>query len=181
MRLHSNYPLSLIAEENNRLTGYLEKNTTIYFNSLEANFEWEGKVRSDCIDPTQYYLEHPESYELTYIFNTHNNGSPQRLRFAEQLARDLAVAQEIICGATQEFPADGDVIRDPVFKFSPAISVIMQGSSAQLVTPTGAVAITELAQLREVLKSTDLNTADEAFGDKLGFAEAWVKRFPVRA
>lgn len=57
----------------------------------------------------------------------------------------------------------------------------MQGSSARVVTPTGAAAITELAQLREVLKSTDLNTADEAFGDKLGFAEAWVQRFPVRA
>ena len=57
----------------------------------------------------------------------------------------------------------------------------MQGSSAKVVTPTGAVAITELAQLREVLRSTVLNTADEAFGDMLGFAEAWVKCFPVRA
>ena len=175
----------LLLQEDKDLRGYLEENTTIYFNPLEANFEWKGKLHSDCIDPTQYYLEHPESYELTYLFDAARTGSSQgsthRLRFADKLARDLAVAQEIICGATQEFPADGEVIRDPVFKFSPAISVIMQGSSAKVVTPTGAVAITELAQLREVLRSTVLNTADEAFGDMLGFAEAWVKCFPVRA
>lgn len=175
----------LVLQEDKGLRGYLEKNTTIYFNPLEANFEWKGKLHSDCIDPTQYYLEHPESYELTYLFDAARMGSTQlpaqRLRFADKLARDLAVVQEIICGATQEFPVHGDVIRNPVFRFSPGISVIMQGSLAKVVTPTGAVAITELAQLREVLKSSGLNAADEAFGDKLGFAPAWVQRYPVRA
>jgi len=189
--------VGLLLQEDNELRGYLEENTTIYFNPLEANFEWKGKLHSDCIDPTQYYLEHPESYELTYLFDAWRAGSTvgstvsstlvstlgstHRLRFADKLARDLAVAQEIICGATQEFPADGEVIRDPVFRFSPGISVIMQGSSAKVVTATGAVAITELAELREILKSTGLNTADGAFGDKLGFAMAWVEHFPVRA
>jgi hypothetical protein len=172
---------ALLPQNEPALRGIFEAGTTNYFNSLEANFEWRGKLHTVCIDPLQYYAEHPECYELLYTFDASYNNSFRRLYFAEQLARDLAVAQEILCGETQEFAGCNETIRNPVFSFGEGITVTAQSTEAALVAGEQIRVLTSLSELRELLKGTGLNSPDEWFGDQVGFAEMWAQQFPQRA
>lgn len=44
----------LILQEPAELNRFLEENARVHFNSLEASFEWNGKLYTDCIIPLQY-------------------------------------------------------------------------------------------------------------------------------
>ena len=171
----------LILQETAELKEFLDDNVSVHFNSLEANFEWNGKLYTDCINPLQYYAEHPKNYEIVYTFDASYNRSFRRLYFAEELARDLAVAQEFLCGATETLSDTGEIMRVPVFTFGNGVRVATEASLKAGGLQDDVVGISSLSDLRKILEGTGLNVSDSWFGDQVGLAEAWVANFPVRA
>jgi hypothetical protein len=138
---------ALVYHRRDTLRSFFEEHTKIGFNSLEANFEWQGKLYTDCIDASQYYAEHPESFEVLYSFDAWRKDSFVRLYFESSLGRDLAVAQELLCGQTQHCGSAHTIVRNPIFDFGAGVRVaagVIPASDPRVVCVTSLV---ELATL----------------------------------
>ena len=160
----------LLSNEPNELKDFLTKNTERYFNSLEANFEWEGRLYTANIDPLQYYKEHPESFEVSYTFEAGTGKPFRKLTFATKIDRDLAVAQEVLFGKTQEFPDQEVVIKSPTFDFG-GTSIC---TDHEVASTRGVKFVNSLPELRGIVDETR-NEKSKLFTDLVGFAEAWVE------
>ena len=158
----------LLINEPNELKDFLSENTESYFNSLEANFEWEGIIYTDNIDPLQYYKEHPESFEVSYTFEAGTGKPFRKLTFATKIDRDLAVAQEVLFDKTQEFPDQEVVIKSPIFNFGGTLIC----TDHEVASTHGAKFVSSLSELREIVDETR-NEKSKSFTDLVGFAEAW--------
>ena len=160
----------LLSNEKYELKDFLSENTESYFNSLEANFEWEGIIYTDNIDPLQYYKEHPESFEVSYTFEAGTGKPFRKLTFATKIDRDLAVAQEVLFDKTQEFPDQEVVIKSPIFNFGGTLIC----TDSEVASTHGAKFVSSLPELREIVDETK-NKECNSYGDLIGFAEAWAK------
>ena len=160
----------LLSNEPNELKDFLSGNKKSYFNSLEANFEWKGIIYTDNIDPLQYYNEHPESFDVSYTFEAGNGKPFRKLTFATQIDRDLAVAQEVLFGKTQEFPDQEGVIKSPTFDFGGTLIC----TDSEVASTQGAIFVSSLPELRGIVDETR-NEKSKLFTDLVGFAEAWVE------
>ena len=158
----------LLSNEKYELKDFLTKNTDRYFNSLEANFEWEGIIYTDNIDPLQYYKEHPESFDISYTFEAGTGKPFRKLTFATKIDRDLAVAQEVLFGKTQELPDQEVVIKSPTFDFG-GTSIC---TDPEVALTHDAKFVSSLSELRGIVDET-INEKCISYGDLIGFAEAW--------
>ncbi|MCX6115369.1 MAG: hypothetical protein NTV65_09195 [Proteobacteria bacterium] len=160
----------LLINEPKELKDFLTNKTERYFNSLEANFEWKGTLYTANIDPLQYYKEHPESFEVSYTFEAGTGKPFRKLTFATKIDRDLAVAQEVLFGKTQEFPDQEVVIKSPTFDFGGTLIC----TDPEVASTEGAKFVSSLPELREIVDETR-NEKSKLFTDLVGFAEAWVE------
>ena len=158
----------LLSNEKYELKDFLTKNTDRYFNSLEANFEWKGIIYTDNIDPLQYYKEHPESFDISYTFEAGTGKPFRKLTFATKIDRDLAVAQEVLFGKTQQLPDQEGVIKSPIFDFG-GTSIC---TDSEVASTRGAKFVSSLSELRGIVDET-INEKCISYGDLIGFAEAW--------
>jgi hypothetical protein len=160
----------LLINEPKELKDFLTNKTESHFNSLEANFEWEGIIYTDNIDPLQYYNEHPESFDVSYTFEAGNGKPFRKLTFATQIDRDLAVAQEVLFDKTQEFPDQEGVIKSPIFNFGGTLIC----TDHEVASTRGAKFVSSLSELREIVDET-INQECISYKDLIGFAKAWVE------
>jgi hypothetical protein len=171
---------ALVYHDRDALMSFFEGNTSVGFNSLEANFEWEGKLYSDCIDASQYYAEHPESFAVQYSFDARHENVPVRLYFEDSLARDLAVVHELVYGTTQSFGKYNGVVRNPIFDFGAGVRV---APGATRDGEPGVVGVASLSELQDLLiqKGITQSGYGESVEGLIRFAQEWVATFPLCA
>ena len=171
----------LVFQGRDNLNSFMKANTERFFNPLEAIFEWDGKLHTSSIDPLAYYQEHPDTFDIEYIFDAWNGREDaplRRLAFSSQMDRDLAVACEVItdkpCGDWLVAPTHEDgVIEDPSFRFAEDLIVTTHPDTIPPKSGAQVVAISSLSDLRNHVTIP----REEDFGDDLAWVEEYLSRF----
>jgi hypothetical protein len=171
----------LVFQGRDNLNSFMKANTERFFNPLEAIFEWDGKLHTSSIDPLAYYQEHPDTFDIEYIFDAWNGREDaplRRLAFSSQIDRDLAVACEVIthkpCGDWLVAPTHEDgVIEAPSFRFAEDLIVTTHPDTIPPKSGARVVAISSLSDLRNHVTIP----REEDFGDDLAWVEEYLSRF----